>query len=56
LRKSRIAITSGRPAIVFDLDSSELVFWSDQGSGDGEPDSSHTVLWAGHVERTGERP
>ncbi len=42
--------------VIFDPRTSELLFWSERGTGDGTPEQSHTILRAGHVGTTTERP
>jgi hypothetical protein len=46
----------GTYTIVFDPDTSELLFWSLIGQGGGTPDQTHTIVRSGYVDRIGERP
>ncbi|WP_028061908.1 hypothetical protein [Solirubrobacter soli] len=47
---------TGTFTVIFDPDSSELLSWSQLGSGGGIPDQVHTFVRAGHVRNLGDRP
>jgi hypothetical protein len=47
---------NGTFTVIFDPDSSELLSWSEIGSGGGVPDQVHTFVSAGHVRNLGDRP
>jgi hypothetical protein len=42
--------------VMFDPENSEMLFWSESGTGGGVPDQSHTVVRGAQVEEIGERP
>jgi hypothetical protein len=46
----------GTFTVVFDPETSELLSWSEVGTGGGTPDQSHTILHAGQVAAVGDRP
>ena len=46
----------GTITVIFDTETSELLSWSEVGTGGGTPDQSHTILNVGQVATTGDRP
>jgi hypothetical protein len=46
----------GNFTVVFNVDTSEMLSWSEVGSGTGTPDQTHTFVRAAHVSSIGDRP
>jgi hypothetical protein len=42
--------------VIFDRDTSQMLFWSEHGTGGGTPDQDHTIVHAGRVANVGDRP
>jgi hypothetical protein len=47
---------AGNFTVVFNVDTSEMLSWSEVGSGGGTPDQTHTFVRAAHVAAIGDRP
>jgi hypothetical protein len=48
--------SGGNFTVVFDVSTSEMLSWSEVGSGAGTPDQTHTFVRAAHVTSIGDRP